>query len=860
MMKKKIANIVFYQFFGSADPEKKACIFYDDGTFENVSFSEGIDACEVIVKERNIKTKDAFREMINNDLVHVVSGATFEKNFSKYFPREEKLEEYEEAKEDKDELEVNPFIPAAAATAAVAGASAIKSEKDEEENEEIIEEAKEEKAEKEEKEEKPVDIAEDTESIEDKDELVKEEKPKGFFARAWEKIKNSKIVKRIVVCATAIAIGLGLYSCANKKTLEGRMNRSNLTTISDQNIDPKETEIYDERGNQTNNHSPLLRDSNDYYDGYTFEQLQDVTLNKFQKEAMKNLHDALYGYNDTFASAYLEEGKNIRAALKFDEVVALQTAYNDYSKEQIKRYFNGAEINARDLSRAYRDAVLQLMGAHVIETKEHPVDMSMLIDSQEGKDFYNKYHRVFLEAKSLEGDAQLAKVKEFYDMLRKDFKLDEKARRDGISHSELYSDLKPYQMSIVPMVAAGEIMWNGLRIDYTLNDQETEIFNNIGLCNYADSIFRKIEEITLCNCGECDKNPLYEQYRDAMIKELKEKGIYYIDDEHRDLSKLDRFQDLVNKNRKKYKRYGSGYWVTYSWTETETRTETETSTREEITRTEKEITEEAKKEIDEQIEKENEEAKKKGEEEAAKVAEEMQKEEDAKAEKIEQEVKQEEENFQELIDQANEQIDENHSDNNPANDDPVNESDFGDYNVEFYDEYKDESGNLDSSVENITTDPTGDMTNEPLPDPNETGKAFDAQAEASYTAQAAENTVTSFTDVTPVQENTVTDVTPVQETSGYDNPVTSVDTPSTGETTYESTSEGWIESTPVSDDYYSESYWVEEAPVFEAPAAPAVEAAPVVEAAPSYEAAVDSYVEAMAAEPASVEESVEYTK
>ena len=248
MMKKKIANIVFYQFYGSSNPEKKACIFYDDGTFENVSFSEGIDACEIIVKERNIQTKDAFREMINNDLVHVVSGATFEKNFSKYFPQEEKLEEYEEIKEDntdKEDVKVNPVIPAAA-TVAAAGISAAKPSEPEEEYIEE-EEVKEEKEEKEQPKVVPVEAAEEVEPEEVKEELAKEEKPKGFFARAWEKIKNSKIVKRIVVCATAIAIGLGLYSCANKKTLEGRMNRSNLTTISDQNVDPKEAEVYDER-------------------------------------------------------------------------------------------------------------------------------------------------------------------------------------------------------------------------------------------------------------------------------------------------------------------------------------------------------------------------------------------------------------------------------------------------------------------------------------------------------------------------------------------------------------------------------------------------------------------------------------
>ena len=81
--------------------------------------------------------------------------------------------------------------------------------------------------------------------------------------------------------------------------------------------------------------------------------------------------------------------------------------------------------------------------------------------------------------------------------------------------------------------------------------------------------------------------------------------------------------------------------------------------------------------------------------------------------------------MQDRIDDANDQIDKNHDDD-PSNDKPVNEEDFGDHNVDFYDDYEDGNGNLDDSVENITTDPEGDQTGEPLPDPNETGEEFDA--------------------------------------------------------------------------------------------------------------------------------------
>ena len=82
---KKIVNIVFYKYFNEEGKQKQACIFYDDGTVAQVSYEEGIDACEEIVAEKNITSKDAFKEMINKDKVHVMSGKEFERRFSEFF-------------------------------------------------------------------------------------------------------------------------------------------------------------------------------------------------------------------------------------------------------------------------------------------------------------------------------------------------------------------------------------------------------------------------------------------------------------------------------------------------------------------------------------------------------------------------------------------------------------------------------------------------------------------------------------------------------------------------------------------------------------------------------------------------------
>lgn len=576
----------------------------------------------------------------------------------------------------------------------------------------------------------------------DKEEEKTEEKEQkgiiGFIKRQVEKIKKSKLVKKITAFALAIAIGLGLYSCASRKTKEGVMENSNLgNAIVDTTENP--TETYEEAvSNLLTSNAAIAQDATDlnkndnaYYNDYSFAALLQVTHNEPQKTAMTNLGNTIEVFNQDFALAHTEEGKDIRAALSFDEIVALQQAYNEYSKEDIRAYFNGAEMRASEMSRAYKDASLQLMGSYVIETRQDQVDMSGLIESEEGKEFYHKYHEMFLAMKEATGEEQLALVNEFYQAVREDFPITQEVRTEGIAHADDYASIEAYKLSVTPMIAAAEMMYQNLAVDYTLDDMEVDFLNDIGLCNYADETFERIETITLTSNTDII-NPLYEQYRSAVIKMMTDAGYYVIDDEHRELSKLDAFQKAVNGH---FDVVGEGEWVynggytetTTTTTETNTWTEETVDTWEEEEVIEAEIPEEEKARIDEEIEAENEEERIRAEEAAEEERKRLQEEADKEAETIYEEIREEEEDLQERIEDANEQIDKNHDDN-PANDKPVNESDFGNHGVDFDDEHSDDSGNLDDSVENITTDPTGDQSNEAFPDPNETGRAFDAKA------------------------------------------------------------------------------------------------------------------------------------
>ena len=894
---KRIANIVFYKFNGERPNMKQACIFYTDGTVKNVSYEDGLEACQEIVAAYNIKSKAAFKEMINNQAVYVMSGREFESRFQSFISREDVQTSTEltpvqpqntdmvsyqkvyrpemnnrrrnnneevsglrntnvpesfvreieqdinnqnnEDEDDNVQPELNnnftagtsempsrvtprrvvtprnddnnetpvgnpedskarPVVVPPYVGNAANNNNNNNSRRQPEENEQLDEdfvnglneenvvvppvtinhsenndEPIEEEGLEDESQVEPVvnnpskkrtvtpvvapvvnnvnnvnnssnpsepvedydledeeviyddgDIDSDIEENYEEEQVEEPKKENGFVAwikRGIDKIKNMKLVKKITAVVLALAVGLGLYSCAARQTKSGEMHNSNLTTTSqdaDLNIGKRGGHLF------------LIYGNNDHWNDYSFEELQKVNVAEEQRDPMKAAATTLEAFNDDFANAHVEEGKDVKPALTFDEIIALQQAYNSYTPEEIRAIFNGATVNSGEMGRAYRDANLQLMGAYVIETREHPVDMSGIIESEEGRAFYQKYQDLFLDAKEATGEDKLRKIELFYKAVREDFPVTDKVRTEGIAHADDYATIEPYKLSVTPIIAAAEIMFQNYEVDYTLNDSEVDFLNDLGLCNFADDTFARIETITLTS-EEDNKNPLYSQYRDAIIYMLKANGNYYVDDEHRELTKLDAFQEQVNwhafEGRWVYSSYT--YYTTETHTETKTWTETETTTRVEETREEKPITEEAKEEVDQQIEEENEQARQEAEEEAEKNRQEMQEEADEEAERIEEEVKQDAEDLEEKIEDANEQIDQNNSDEDQSNNTPVNEDDLG-HGVQFDDEHQDGNGNLNDSVENITTDPHGDETGMDFPDPNETGKAFDEAGES----------------------------------------------------------------------------------------------------------------------------------
>ena len=478
--------------------------------------------------------------------------------------------------------------------------------------------------------------------------------------------------------------------------------------------------------------------TNDQFTSFRYSLLFDVTTNETQKQEMQKIGNFLDSYNGTFADYYLEENHvGVRAALRWEEVSALSLAYNEFSKEEIAAIFNGYEVKSAEFTEAYKEATLQLFGAFAMSDRDHSIPIEMLVNDPEGQAFVQKYKDLFYDVVEATGQAKIAAANRFYQEVFKDYPIDSEVREVGISHAESRNSLESYKLAAVPIISAAEAMVQNLEIDHTLYDKAVEYFNDIGLCNYAQGQFDRAETITLSS-QEDEKNPTYQQFMDAKIRELTAEDIYYKNDLSRDLSQLDKFQDRVNWhfNLDANGNLVVGGTLNESYT---VRTYTETTAQvtgnetrmREVSRGEA-VAEFGAAEVQRQEDAINSEfndwnawQKAEGEASAEEKRQQLQQDADAAAEDLRQEIENDAEDLQDDIDAANNQIGENNNDQNPDNDTPIKEGDFGGHEVHFGDDYSTE-GVLNNSVQDITTN--GDGAGSEMPDPNESGDAFDQEA------------------------------------------------------------------------------------------------------------------------------------
>lgn len=696
-MDKKIANIVFYKFWDPTreEPMQQACIFYEDGTVKNVLYEEGKELANEVARDAKIKTKAEFANMINTTRIYALSGVEFERRFKEFLGTGAKPAKTSNLTPSvvtptgglpvKTNTGPKPVAPTPNPTSSCAKTAT--------ETPVIII--------------PPVGITPSptrvtpTPSATTRKPVVitpsptvatptpvvvtptpsatakPEKKKKGLFSRLWVKVTA-------FVLAAAMFFTGGFFLGKNYKNHQAANNNQSQTQTT---IAPQDQ---------------------------AFLSLLSKSTNEDQKAAMQHQSATLDMFNRDFAGNYIENGKDIKASLTWDEMMALNLAYNTYSKEQIRIMFNGAEADATALSNAYRNANLQLMGAYVISDRQNPVNSSAFLTNETEKAFVDKYSDLFYKMKETTGDEQITAIKAFYNELYKDFPIEEKRREEGISHADDRAQIEKHKAAVTPMVMAAEIMFQNVSgIDHTLSDKAIEYFNELGLCNLIDEEFKRVETITLTSTTD-ENQPLYTEFREAKITELIYEGNYPISDERRDLSQLAEFQKWVNGHFEIVNGVNTGTIIpnkTTTTTKTETTTTVTGSREEAVSQAGEEAVKKAESAVDAELEKQNIAAQQQAQAEA-----------DKNSTAAKNEVANDQTDMQNKVNDANATI------NNGGT---VNENDFGGHDVDFDSEHEDGNGNLNDSVTDITTDGTGAKTENDLPDPNQTGAIFDGTASTS---------------------------------------------------------------------------------------------------------------------------------
>ena len=215
-------------------------------------------------------------------------------------------------------------------------------------------------------------------------------------------------------------------------------------------------------------------------------------------------------YDGTFAN--IVEKNNKWPALKWDEVISLKLAYNNYDENSLKEIFNGEVLDKEKLAKDYENAVKQLAGAFQIETQNCPVSLDKLIDSNKQKRIYYKVNRYFNEAKRTNGNTKINYINKFYKTVYK-----------AINSS----DSQTITYALEPMVKAANKLFKNEKINKKIYRKIRKYYKSKNIIDIRNNKYQKIENILAT--GKTNKNiPLYTQFKHAKIRELKENNWYNI--------------------------------------------------------------------------------------------------------------------------------------------------------------------------------------------------------------------------------------------------------------------------------------------------------------------------------------------
>ena len=278
----------------------------------------------------------------------------------------------------------------------------------------------------------------------------------------------------------------------------------------------------------------MAKEKNNEKDTYKVEKqdfydLLEMSNNINQVNFMRNMSTYLVIYNDSFAKQHKDNG--IKPALKWDEVVSLKLAYNNYNKSVLNDIFIGTELSTDTLINNYKGAVEQLREAFVLEEKQSLISLDYLIDDYDLKKEYNNIHYKYLNLKEndFSNKKKINKLyKEVYEIINE-------------------YDLKETRFIFEPLVLA----MNDLLKDSGYKNKYKKLldkyYDSSDYTTYRNISFKNIAESTFGNNGK--DVVLYEEFKQAEIKDLKKRHSYKIN--NRKLSLLREYKRNI-RNVKVY--------------------------------------------------------------------------------------------------------------------------------------------------------------------------------------------------------------------------------------------------------------------------------------------------------------------
>lgn len=345
-----------------------------------------------------------------------------------------------------------------------------------------------------------------------------------FFKRKRkEKIKSKhksirKIIKRtVIVCITLLVANFGIKGI--KKGIEKFQSNKNI----ENNIDDK--------NNKNGNKSKHKENIGDYNN--LNSALEKSNINSAKKSAVKSTWKFLKNYNKDVAKQYKDKKKKQKLAHTWNEAMAYYLAFNDIPQSEVNKIFDNYKFNAEKMKNAYKEGIEQDIQAYSILNSF--LGKEDLINSQKGKNFYTDYEKMMIKFNSIDNSSYITResvANEFYKKVKKDLLGDK--------------DLKSYKLSVIPIVKTFNHLTKDMNFSEKLTNNEIDKINKLSSSVYSK--FKKYERnletnrITDEALNNSTNEISYSSLKNLGVKELRVNGYYNVADSNRDITKSNAYK------------------------------------------------------------------------------------------------------------------------------------------------------------------------------------------------------------------------------------------------------------------------------------------------------------------------------